>query len=78
MRLPHPRFAAIYQKKMKELDQLARQKALIGVVVTAPLLLVCLLISEWVLGRFGNDLTAGAPLLRIIASVQLVKVPLDR
>lgn len=70
-----PRFASLYhQGKLSELAHLARQGAVIGVAIAAPLLLVCLLTPGWVLGWFGEEFRAGAPLLRIIAAAQLVNV----
>lgn len=70
-----PRFASLYHEgRTAELAQLARQGAVIGMTIAAPLLLVCLLTPEWVLGWFGEEFRAGAPLLRIIAAAQLVNV----
>lgn len=70
-----PRFALLYhQGKTQALGRLARQGAMIGAVVAAPLLIVCLLFPAWVLSWFGPGFQEGAPLLRIIAIAQLVNV----
>lgn len=70
-----PRFASLYhQGQMAALGRLARQGALLGAVVAAPLLLLCLVFPNWVLSWFGEGFQDGAPLLRIIALAQLVNV----
>ncbi|WP_262461091.1 lipopolysaccharide biosynthesis protein [Alloalcanivorax balearicus] len=70
-----PRFASLYrQGKIDALGRLARQGALLGVVVAAPLLLLCLLFPGWVLGWFGEGFGDGEWLLRIIAIAQAVNV----
>jgi O-antigen/teichoic acid export membrane protein len=70
-----PRFAALYhQGKLSALSRLARQGALIGVVVAMPLLLMCLIFPVWLLEWFGEEFAEAAPLLRIIALAQLVNV----
>lgn len=70
-----PRFAALYhQGKLAALSRLARQGALIGIVVAMPLLLMCLFFPVWVLGWFGEGFSEAAPLLRLIALAQLVNV----
>lgn len=70
-----PRFAALYhQGNVTALGRLARQGALLAVVLASPMLLVCLAVPGWVLGWFGEGFSAGAPLLRIIALAQLVNV----
>ena len=70
-----PRFSSLYhQGKLNELARLSRQGAALGVAIASPLLLVCLLVPGWVLGWFGEEFRAGAPLLRIIAAAQLVNV----
>jgi O-antigen/teichoic acid export membrane protein len=70
-----PRFASLYHdRKIEALGRLARQGALLGVTVAAPLLLPCLVFPAWVLSWFGEGFRDGAPLLRIIALAQLVNV----
>ncbi|WP_336175047.1 hypothetical protein [Alloalcanivorax xenomutans] len=70
-----PRFASLYhQGQLEALGRLARQGALLGAVVAAPLLLLCLTFPGWVLSWFGEGFQGGAPLLRIIALAQLVNV----
>ena len=70
-----PRFAALYHRgELGALGRLARQGALLGFVIAAPLLLLCLVAPTWVLGWFGDDFQQGANLLRIIALAQLVNV----
>ncbi|WP_421722100.1 lipopolysaccharide biosynthesis protein [Alloalcanivorax xenomutans] len=70
-----PRFASLYhQGQIAALGRLARQGALLGAVVAAPLLLLCLVFPGWVLSWFGDGFQNGAPLLRMIALAQLVNV----
>lgn len=70
-----PRFAAMHhQGDMPALGRLARQGALLAVVLASPMLVVCLAVPGWVLSWFGEGFRAGAPLLRIIALAQLVNV----
>lgn len=70
-----PRFATLYhQGNITALGRLARQGALLAVVLASPMLLVCLAVPGWVLGWFGEGFDAGESLLRIIALAQLVNV----
>lgn len=70
-----PRFASLYhQGKMDGLGKLARSGALLGIVLAAPFLLLCLLVPEWVLGLLSEGFAPAATLLRIIALAQLVNV----
>ncbi|MBT11531.1 MAG: hypothetical protein CMI02_05800 [Oceanospirillaceae bacterium] len=70
-----PRFAALYHRgELSALGRLARQGALLGLVIAAPLLVLCLVAPGWVLGWFGDEFRQGANLLRIIALAQLVNV----
>lgn len=70
-----PRFAAMHHKgDMVALGRLARLGALVAIVLASPVLLVCLVVPEWVLGWFGEGFGAGAALLRVIALAQLVNV----
>lgn len=70
-----PRFASLYHRgDIQGLSRLARQGALLGVLMAAPLLLVCLVFPAWVLGWFGQGFNEASTLLRIIAIAQLVNV----
>lgn len=70
-----PRFASLYhQGEMESLGKLARAGALLGTIMAAPFLLVCLLLPEWVLGFLGEGFGPAAPLLQIVALAQLVNV----
>lgn len=70
-----PRFASLHREgKTQALGRLARQGALLGGGIAAPVLLVCLLVPGWVLGLFGDEFSQAAPLLRIIALAQLINV----
>ncbi len=70
-----PRFAALYhQGKMDSLERLARNGALLGIVLAAPFLLICLLLPEWVLSLLGDGFEPAALLLQIIVLAQLVNV----
>ncbi len=70
-----PRFAALYhQGKMESLGRLARNGALLGIVLAAPFLLICMLLPEWVLSLLGEGFEPAALLLQIIVLAQLVNV----
>jgi O-antigen/teichoic acid export membrane protein len=70
-----PRFSALYhQGEQKALVALARQSSLLGAVLCAPLLFVCLVVPELLLSLFGPDFTAAAPYLRILAIAQSINV----
>ncbi|MCP5018543.1 MAG: hypothetical protein GY938_25175 [Ketobacter sp.] len=70
-----PRFAALYHKGAQaSLAKAARSAALLGLVLSSPFLLVCLLVPEWILGLLGDDFDSAALLLRILALAQLVNV----
>ncbi|WP_431023360.1 lipopolysaccharide biosynthesis protein [Halomonas sp. H5] len=70
-----PRFASLYHEgKVQAMGRLARQGAVLGACLAAPLLLACLFFPGWVLGFFGNEFQAAVPLLRMIALAQLVNV----
>ncbi|KZY35109.1 hypothetical protein A3754_12305 [Alcanivorax sp. HI0083] len=70
-----PLFATLFhQGRLAELERAARRAALLGLILSAPFLLVCLLFPEWILGFFGEGFSEAASLLRILALAQLVNV----
>lgn len=70
-----PRFAALYyQGSMTELGGTARRAALFGLGLSAPFLVACLLVPEWILRFLGEGFDPAANLLRILALAQLVNV----
>jgi len=70
-----PRFAALYhQGKTAELGATARRAALLGLGLSAPFLVACLLAPEWILRFLGEGFDPAANLLRILALAQLVNV----
>lgn len=70
-----PRFAALYHRgDLAGLGRLARQGALFGTLLAAPLLILLMLAPEWVLGWLGEGFAGAAPLLRLVALAQLVNV----
>lgn len=70
-----PRFASLYsQNDLQALNALARNGALLGLALAAPMLLVCLIVPHWLLSLFGAEFSQGVNLLRIIAVAQLVNV----
>lgn len=70
-----PRFAALFHEgRIDALGRLARQGAMLGVLIAAPIFFLCLFFPVWVMGWFGEGFKEGAPLLRIIAMAQLVNV----
>lgn len=70
-----PRFASLHHEgKFHALQKLARQSSLIGIVIALPFLLMCLIFPEWILGLLGKEFPEAAPLLRIIATAQMINV----
>lgn len=70
-----PRFAALYhQGRLAELDRLARQSSLLGVVMALPLLASFLLVPRMALAVFGEQFSGAAVALQIIALGQMVNV----
>ncbi|QNI02381.1 oligosaccharide flippase family protein [Halomonas sp. SH5A2] len=70
-----PRFARLYREgNFQALGRLARQGALLGVIIAMPILLICLFLPSLLLGLFGSEFPQAAPLLRIIALAQLINV----
>lgn len=70
-----PRFASLHREgKSQALGRLARQGALLGVTIAAPILLMCLLFPSWVLGLFGSEFSQATSLLQILALAQLINV----
>ncbi|WP_417215149.1 lipopolysaccharide biosynthesis protein [Alcanivorax sp.] len=70
-----PKFASLYHRgDLSGLGHLARQGALLGTLMSAPLLVVCLFFPAWLLSFFGDGFSEGAPLLRIVAVAQLINV----
>ncbi len=70
-----PLFAESYhQGRPERLARLARQGALLGILMAAPLLLVLLLFPAAALALLGDGFEGAVPLLRVIAVAQLVNV----
>ena len=70
-----PRFAALYHRgEIEALGRVARNSALLGLVIASPFLLLCLLAPYWVLGWLGDGFQSAALLLRVMALGQLVSV----
>lgn len=70
-----PRFAAMYYKgDIPGLSRLARQGTLVGVFISLPFLLLCLIFPEWVMHWFGKGFSKASTLLQIIALAQFVNV----
>lgn len=70
-----PRFATLYHHgKMAELGLTARRAAVLGLGLSAPFLVACLLVPEWILRFLGEGFDPAANLLRILALAQLVNV----
>jgi O-antigen/teichoic acid export membrane protein len=70
-----PRFAKLYRDRdYRALSRLARQGALLGTILAMPLLFICLVAPQWMLGWAGEEFEQAAILLRIIAVAQLVNV----
>lgn len=70
-----PRFASLYRHNdIDALGMLARKGAMMGVVASAPFLLLCIFAPEYPLGLFGEDFSQAVHMLRIIAIAQLINV----
>jgi O-antigen/teichoic acid export membrane protein len=70
-----PKFAELYaQGDHRALSALARNAAKLMILVATPILLAFVIAPTWVLGIFGPDFDAGAPVLVILALGQFVNV----
>ncbi|WP_288368517.1 hypothetical protein [uncultured Alcanivorax sp.] len=70
-----PRFAALYHAgNLGELSRAARSAALLGLLLSSPFLVVCLLTPELILALLGKGFESAAIFLRILAVAQLVNV----
>lgn len=68
-------FAALYQqRKMAELQRLARMGSFLGLVVTVPLISSIFLFPESILGVFGNGFEGARSALFVLAFAQFVNV----
>lgn len=70
-----PKFAALHHRKdMEALGSTARRSAQMTLVITGPFLLGLMVFPGFVMGIFGNEFRAGAPLLMILAASQFIGV----
>lgn len=70
-----PKFAELYaQGDRRALSALARNVAKLMTLAATPILLAFVIVPNWVLGIFGSDFVAGAPVLTILALGQFVNV----
>lgn len=70
-----PRFAKLYKDgNLEQLRVLARKGSLFGMVLSFPLLLVCLIAPHWILQLFGTEFIEASNLLRILAIGQMINV----
>ncbi len=68
-------FAAMYrQKRMDELDRLARSSTLYMMLMALPIVLCLVLFPGFWLGLFGKDFQEAAPMLIVLALAQFVNV----
>jgi len=69
------RFSTLYfEGKLNALQKLAKQSSLISIVLSLPIIIVCLLFTEWILSMFGKSFHEAVPLLRIVAIGQLINI----
>lgn len=69
------RFSSLYyEEKFNALQKLAKQSSLISIVLSLPIIIVCLLFPEWVLSMFGKGFHEAVPILRIIAIGQFINI----
>jgi len=59
---------------MRGLRALARKGVLLGLLLSSPMLLICVLVPEFVMSFFGDEFADASALLRIIALAQLINV----
>lgn len=70
-----PQFAVLYEKNDTEgLQQLATTSIRIMCILGIPFLAVMLLFPIFMMGLFGSDFKAGAPLLQILAAGQFLSI----
>jgi len=70
-----PRFAALYYKKETEkLERTARKAVLLPAAVATPILLLLMAFPKQIMGLFGEEFVAAAPLLMIVAAAQFINV----
>lgn len=70
-----PKLSELYQQNnMAALGRVARQGAMLMTAMASPVLLLCLLVPEWIMGLFGPEFRSGWLLLVIMAVGQLVNV----
>ena len=70
-----PRIAAAWRLKDRgSVRSIYRQTSLILTFLALPLLLVCLVFPQWLLGFFGPEFEAGTPVLRVLAFAQFISV----
>jgi len=70
-----PKFAELHSKgRYEELAVIARKGALVGIVLSFPFLMICLVFPEHILSIFGDEFSAASFLLQLIAVAQFVNV----
>lgn len=68
-----PKFAALYQQgDIAGLGRVARNSAIMMVLLASPVLLLFMGAPKWILGLFGEQFTQGAVVLMILAAGQFV------
>ncbi|WP_158774344.1 MATE family efflux transporter [Cobetia sp. L2A1] len=70
-----PKFAKYYyEKDFEGLKSAARRSSLVGLMMSLPLLVACLLFPEYLLSIFGDEFTKAADYLRILAVAQTFNI----
>ena len=70
-----PVFAKLYnQGNTLEISKIARKGVQAGLILTSPVILVCLIAPSWVLSHFGAEFCEASTLLRIIVLAQAFNV----
>ena len=70
-----PQFAALHRNtEQAQLARLALKAARLAMLVASPILVVCLVFPDWVMGWFGAGFRAGATVLLLLTIGQLVNI----
>lgn len=68
-----PQFAALFKEgKLDELKQIVRFSTLLSVLVSIPIILLCVIIPQYILSLYGSEFMVAAYVLQVLALARLV------
>lgn len=68
-----PQFAALFKEgKFDELKQIVRFSTLLSVLVSIPIILLCVIIPQYILSLYGSEFMVAAYVLQVLALARLV------